>query len=430
MSSLSRVGQGFNARYLPSFQAPDFRRLWAASMFSQSAYWALIVARAALVLQLTDSAAWTGYVTFAAMIPSVAMAPIAGYLADRFNRRSVLAGAYTFSFAGAAALAVLVGFQVVEAWQVLALAAITGCARSTQMPAAQALLANMVPRDRLLNAVALHQMTFHGARFIGPFMILAVLWATGNQDLVFFAAAAMYLLGLFAVVRIRIVSRGVIEAGRGLGIFTRNMTAGLAYMYRTPLVMSIVLLVVGHCALTMSFESLFPVLSRDKLGLEEQAQIMGSVSYLMAAYGVAALMTSFYLAGVKSEGTRGRLFLVLAVLSGGTLAALAVSPNLELAILAAGGMGFAQGGFMTMSHSMLQSIAPDEIRGRLMGVYSWHIQGFMASFNLINGTLAAFTALTASMVLAFGGIGFMIVVVLSLGRLPLRQLYTRGVPAT
>ncbi len=399
-------------------------------MCSQAAYWALIVARAALVLDLTDSAAWTGYVTFAAMIPAVAMAPIAGYLADRFDRRSVLAGAYTVSFAGAVALALLVGFQAVEAWQVLALAAITGCARSTQMPAAQALLANMVPRDRLLNAVALHQMTFHGARFIGPFMILAVLWVTGNQDLVFFVASGMYLLGLAAVLRIRTVSRGVIEVGRGLGIFTRNMTAGLSYMYSTPLVMSIVLLVVGHCALTMSFESLFPVLSRDKLGLEDRAQIMGSVSYLMAAYGVAALMTSFYLAGVQSEQTRGRLFLWLALLSGGTLAALAASPNLELAILAAGGMGFAQGGFMTMSHSMLQSIVPDEIRGRLMGVYSWHIQGSMASFNLINGTLAAFTAMTASMVLASGGIGFVIIVMLSLGRLPLRQLYRRGVPAT
>ena len=109
---------------------------------------------------------------------------------------------------------------------------------------------------------------------------------------------------------------------------------------------------------------------------------------------------------------------------------LAANSNLELAILAAGGMGFAQGGFMTMSHSMLQSIVPDEIRGRLMGVYSWHIQGSMASFNLINGTLAAFTAMSASMVLGFGGIGFMIVVALSLGRLPLRQLYRRGVPAT
>lgn len=430
MSSLSQVGRGFNARYLPSFQSPEFRRLWIASGCSQSAYWGLIVARAALVLQLTDSAAWTGYVTFAAMIPAVAMAPIAGYMADRFDRRSVLAGAYTVSCTGAVALALVVAFQVVEAWQVLALAAITGSARSTQMPAAQALLANMVPRNRLLNAVALHQMTFHGARFIGPFMILVVLWTTGNQDLVFFAAAGMYVLGLLAVLRIRIVSRGVIEAGQGLGIFTRNMTAGLSYMYRTPLVMSIVLLVVGHCAMTMSFESLFPVLSRDKLGLSDRAEIMGSVSYLMAAYGVAALLTSLYLAGVQSERTRGRLFLWLGVLSGGTLAALALSPNLELAILSAAGMGFSQGGFMTMSHSMLQSIAPDEIRGRLMGVYSWHIQGFMASFNLINGMLAAFTALTASMVLASGGIGFMIIVVLSLGRLPLRQLYRRGVPAT
>ena len=85
---------------------------------------------------------------------------------------------------------------------------------------------------------------------------------------------------------------------------------------------------------------------------------------------------------------------------------------------------------MTLSHAMVQTIAPDAIRGRLMGVYSWHIQGFMATFNLVNGTLVGFTALTASIVLAAGGAGFLIMVTLSMGRAPLRQLYGRGVPAT
>ena len=430
MSSLAQVGRGFGARYLASFQSPEYRRLWTATACSQSAAWALIVARAALVLRLTDSPAWTGYVTFAAMIPSVVISPVAGYLADRFDRRAVLAGAYLINLIDALVLALLVAGRLVEPWQVLLLATITGCARSTQMPAAQALLANMVPRERLLNAVSLHQVTFHGARFLGPFLILVVLWTTGHQNWVFFLCVGLYLLGFSMVLRIQTVSRGVVEAGRGAGVFTRNMVAGLSYMYHNPLVLSIVLLVVAHCGMTMSFESLFPVLSRDKLGITDSARIMGSVSYLMAFYGLAALITSLFLAGVQSDRTRGRLFLWLAVLSGATPVALALSPNLALAALAAAGMGFSQGGAMTLSHSMLQTIAPDAIRGRLMGVYSWHVQGFMASFNMINGTVVEFAAVSASLVLAAGGIGFMIVVVLSLGRVPLRQLYRNGVPAT
>ncbi len=120
----------------------------------------------------------------------------------------------------------------------------------------------------------------------------------------------------------------------------------------------------------------------------------------------------------------------LAVLSGLSPLALALSPNLPLAVLSTAGMGLSQGGFMTLSAAMLQTITPDEIRGRLMGVYSWHTQGFMAGFNLINGTAAEFTALTAPWVLAVGGVAFLVVMALSPVRVPLRQLYARGIPAT
>ena len=132
------MGREFGTRYLTSFQSVEYRRLWMATACSQSASWALIVARAALVLRLTDSPAWTGYVTFAAMIPSVLVSPVAGYLADRFDRRAVLAWAYVVNLADTMVLALLVATRVVEPWHVLLLASVTGCARSTQMPAAQA----------------------------------------------------------------------------------------------------------------------------------------------------------------------------------------------------------------------------------------------------------------------------------------------------
>ena len=430
MTSLAAVVRHLGSRYFVSLGSLEYRKLWTATVCSQSASWALIVARAALIFQLTGSAAWIGYVTFAAMIPSVVVSPLAGYLADRFNRRTVLACAYALNVADNLVLAILVATRVIEPWQMLVLAAVTGSARSTQMPAAQALLANIVPRNHLLNAVSLYQVTFHGARFVGPFLILVVLWTTGHQNWVFFLCAGLYVLGLSMVFSIRTVSKGVVEAGKFSEVFLRNLMAGLSYMYHHPLVLSIVLLVVAHCGMTMSFESLFPVLSRDKLGMTDSIGIMGTASLLMVGYGAAALVTTLFLAGVQSDQARGRLLLWLGIFSGVTPVALALSPNLELAILSAAAMGASQGGFMTLSHVMIQTIAPDAIRGRLMGVYSWHTQGFMASFNLVNGTLVGFTALTAPIVLAAGGVAFVIVVTLSLGRVPLRQLYAKGIPAT
>ena len=431
-----KLGRSFSSRFLVSLQYPDFRRLWYATMCSQSSAWALIVARGALAKTVTGSDLWVGLVTFAAMIPSVLMSPIAGYLADRFDRRTVLAWAYMVNLSHNLLLAVLVVTMTdkIEGWHLVMLAVLNGSARTTQQPASQALMANTVPRVHLLNAVSLFQVTQHGSRFVGPFLILVMLWVTGpwltdNQDWVFFLSAGLYLVGLGLVLRVRTASTGVVEAGAAMGTVFRNMVAGLRYMYHTPLILSLILLVVAHCAMTMSFESLFPALSIDRLGMDPGAGILAGFGYLMVGYGGAALVVAMALAGVQSERTRGQLFLSLGVLSGVAPVALAMSPNLSLAILAVAGMGASQGGFMTLSHAMIQTIAPDAIRGRLMGVYTWHIQGFMASFNLVNGSLAGISGLTAPMILGAGGVGFVVMMAFSLARIPLRQLYARGVPA-
>ena len=100
-----------------------------------------------------------------------------------------------------------------------------------------------MPQHRILNAVSLYQATQHGARFVGPFLILVVLWTTGRHEWVFFPCAALYAVGLTYVLRIRTASRGVVEAGGGVDIMLRNIGAGLRYMYHTPLVLSVILLV-------------------------------------------------------------------------------------------------------------------------------------------------------------------------------------------
>ena len=430
MSSLTDLGHGIMSRYLVSLGYREYRKLWLATLCSQSASWALIVARAALVLQMTGSATWTGAVTFAAMIPSVVVSPLAGYLADRFDRRTVLACAYAVNVCDNLVLAFLVVSGLVEPWHVLILSAITGSARSTQMPSGQALMANMVPRERLLNAVSLYQATFHGSRFVGPFLILVVLWATGRQDWVFFLCAGLYILGLSTVLTVKTRSRGAMQSGRFHEIFMGNLMAGLSYMYRHPLVLSLVLLVVAHCGMTMSFESLLPVFAQNKLEMEGTAAVLNWFSYLMVGFGVAALAAALMLAGVRTESARGKWLLWLGVASGASAVVLAMSPNLPVAILSAAAMGFAQGGFMTLSHAMIQTITPDEIRGRLLGVYSWHTNGTMAGFNLANGALAGLAGLSAPLILGAGGVGFLLVMTMSFGRIPLRQLYSRGVPTT
>ena len=419
---------------MASLQYPEYRKLWLAALCSQSSAWALIVARGALAKTLTGSDLWTAAVTFAAMIPAVVVSPIAGFLADRYDRRTVLAYAYGINLSHNILLSVLVVVGVIEAWHLLLLALVNGTSRATQQPVSQALLPNTIPQRYLFNGVALDQAIQQGARFVGPFLIMVMLWSgcpwfSDIQDWVFFLCAGLYSVGLWLVLSIRTVSTGVVEAGRGMEVVYRNMAGGLSYMYHNPLILSLVILIVAHCGLTMSFESLFPAISSGKIALEScVGGFLGGFGYLMIGFGSAALVTSLALAGVESERTKGRLYLMFGVASGVTPIALALSPNLPLAVLSTAGMGASQAGFMALSHGMLQSIAPDAIRGRLMGIYSWHIQGFMASFNLVNGSLASLTPLTASFILGAGGAGFVMVMVFSFGAVHLRRIYAAGLP--
>ena len=403
------------ARYLAALTYRDFRTLWTASLTAGAAAWALIVARGWLVYVLSDSSLWVGVVTFAAMIPRVLVTPFTGYLSDRFDRRTVLAAMFAVNVAHNLVLAVLVLTGGIQTWHLLVLALVNGSARAAQMPAAQALIPNLVPRPLLLNAIALNQAAMHGSRLLGPAAI-APLLATTGVEWAFFLCTGFYVVSLVQTLRIRTASTGEIDKGLS---FMDNILAGLVYVYRTPTLRAIILIALFHCGLTMSFESLLPVLSREQFNAEG-----AGFTYMMMAVGAGALVSVIAMAGLRSEVTKGRLFLNLGVLSGLTPAILAMSNNMGMALASAAAMGVTQAGFMTLTHTMIQTITPDGVRGRVGAVYSVHIGGMMASANLINGGLA--DVINAPLLLLVGGVSFIAIMFISWQGVTLRQIYTRG----
>jgi MFS family permease len=403
------------SRYFAALSHQDYRTLWTANMSAAAAAWALIVARGWLVYEISDSSLWVGVVTFAAMIPRMLVTPFTGYLSDRFNRRNVLAVMFGLNLAHNLVLAVVVLAGAVEIWHLVILSLVNGSARAAQMPAGQALIPNLVPKHLLLNAIALNQATNHGARLVGPLAILPLVAFAGIES-AFFLCTGFYAISLVQAVRIRTSSSGVMDRSKRL---VSNMTEGLTYVYRTPIMRNMVFIALFHCGLTMSFESLLPVLSSRQLNAEGVG-----FTYLMMAVGAGALVSSFFLAGVRSEARRGRMFLYLGILSGLAPAMLAASVNLPLALAAAVGMGATQAGFMTLTHTMIQTIVPDGIRGRVAGIYSMHVGGMMASVNLVNGVLA--DQVSASMLLWVGGVAFIVVMLLSWQSGIFRQIYTQG----
>ena len=382
-------------RFLLALQYQDYRNLWIATTFSASAAWALIIARGWLTFDLTGSSFWVGLVTFAAMLPQVFSSPIAGFLADRFDRVRVLQWTFALNMANNSLLAVLVMNGVDSPWILVLLALVNGTLRASQMTVSTALVPNLVAKEHLMNAIALNQATQQGARMTGALAIIPLLGFL-NMEAAFWACSSFYLLAFIQVSRIGTRSTGVINQNQG---FLTNLFAGFVYVYKRPTLRSIVLIVLAHCVLTMSYESLLPAISEDKL----RAGSVGA-SYLMAGVGGGALLSSLFMAGVRNNSIRGKLYLLFALTSGLGPILLAWSGYWGVSVAATVYMGINQAGFMTISHTLIQSLTEDHVRGRVAGVYSVHIGGSMAVTNWVNGAIA--DVFSASAVLVVGGILF------------------------
>ena len=399
-------------RFLLALQYQDYRNLWIATTFSASAAWALIIARGWLTFDLTGSSFWVGLVTFAAMLPQVFSSPIAGFLADRFDRVRVLQWTFALNMANNSLLAVLVMNGVDSPWILVLLALVNGTLRASQMTVSTALVPNLVAKEHLMNAIALNQATQQGARMTGALAIIPLLGFL-NMEAAFWACSSFYLLAFIQVSRIGTRSTGVINQNQG---FLTNLFAGFVYVYKRPTLRSIVLIVLAHCVLTMSYESLLPAISEDKL----RAGSVGA-SYLMAGVGGGALLSSLFMAGIRNNSIRGKLYLLFALTSGLGPILLAWSGYWGVSVAATVYMGINQAGFMTISHTLIQSLTEDHVRGRVAGVYSVHIGGSMAVTNWINGAIA--DVFSASAVLVVGGILFFGIVVISSGNTSIRGLY-------
>ncbi|MDG2112273.1 MAG: MFS transporter, partial [Actinomycetota bacterium] len=257
------------AERFPAMQSYDFRRLFANGFFTTGSRWAQVLARGWLVHDLTDgSTSAVGWVTFASFIPFVVVGPVVGTLADRFDRRRLLIAATLFGVLGATILAVLTIADVVEVWHVGILAFATGSAQAASVPTRQALIANVVPAEHLLNAVALGGISQHGSRVVGPLFGAAFLARYGTGS-VFVLSAVLLTIGLVDVLRMRYRSPRTETASVGVTAAVRRVGTDLAaagrYVRRDARLLTVIALVGVHCSFTMAFDAMMPTLS-EKIG--------------------------------------------------------------------------------------------------------------------------------------------------------------------
>ena len=392
--------------------------MWFGHVVGESSSWALAAAQGWLVFNLAEDnpSSWVGAVFLAAMLPWFVVPVIVGFLTDRFSRRNILALAYAISLLHGLALTELVFTGAVQVWHVLLLAFVNGGARAVHIGAIESLAANLVPGKDLPNAYTLVAAGYYATCLIGQ-GVMAPLIGVVDLKWIFLSCTGFYGVGLLLVLQILTVSTGVVEPGRGL---VYNALSGFRYVYSHRVLRSVMFLVMFHCTLVMSFESLLPAISGNRLGAGG-----GGVAYMHMTVGLGALLVSIALAPIRGEGLRGRLFLLAAVISSLGNVVLGIASSLPTAMLGMVVIGVSHTGFMIMATIMIQSVAPDALRGRITSIYLIHAGGIMSFSYFANGALA--DVVDPTWILTVGSLAFLGVVVASLFIPTPRRIYRVGV---
>jgi MFS family permease len=372
----------------------NLRLFFAGQGLSLVGTWMQQVAVGWLVYRLTESPLMLGIVSFGSQFPTFVMAPLAGALADRWSRYHMVVVAQTLAMIQALALAALVLGGVVQVWHVIALSVAQGIINGLDIPARQSLLVRMVegPED-LPNAIALNSSMFNAARLVGP-AIAGVLIGLVGEGPVFLLNGLSYLAVLWALAKLR-VPRGSSLPQAGSVLLA--MREGFRYGFGFAPVRAILLLLALVSLLGFPYVVLLPVFARDVLGGDS-----ATLGLLTSAAGLGALVGALYLASRSSVRGLGRAITLATVLFGSGLMAFSFSRDVWLSAALLLITGF---GVMVTTASMntiLQTLVEEEMRGRVMSLYTMAFVGMSPLGSLLGGWLALHIGAPATLLMGGG----------------------------
>lgn len=372
----------------------NLRLFFAGQGISLVGTWMQQVAMSWLVYRLTDSALLLGAISFCSQFPSFVMAPFAGALADRWNRYRMVAVAQALAMAQAVILAVLVITGTVAVWHLMALAVVMGLINGIDVPARQSLLVELVEgRDDLPNAIALNSSLFNAARLVGPALGGLLIGLVGEGP-VFVINAVSYVAVIGALAAIHID----VEPREATGSFLSHVSEGFSYAWRVEPIRDL-LIVLGVVSLVgIPYVVLFPVFARDVLGGDAS-----TLGLLTSCAGLGSLMGALTLASRRSIRRLGRLIAIAAGTFGVSLIGFALSQTLLLSCLFVTVTGFAIMLTTASINTVLQTLVQDEMRGRIMSLYTMAFVGMTPVGGLVGGAIA--TRVGAPVAVVAGGLG-------------------------
>jgi MFS family permease len=405
---------------LRALRSRNYRLFFIGQSISLVGTWMQQVAMSWLVYRLTGSAFLLGVVGFVGQIPTFLLAPVAGVLADRWDKRRLLIATQTLSMLQAAALAFFVLAGTVQVWQIVTLSLILGITSTFDIPARQSFIVEMVDnREDLGNAIALNSSMFNAARLIGP-SIAGLLVAAVGEGICFIVNAFSYLAVIVALAAMRLTPGKPEKARRHI---LHELREGVGYAFGFSPIRSILLLIALVSLMGMPYSILMPVFARDILHGGPH-----TFGFLMAASGCGALASTVYLASRKNVLGLGRIIVAATTLFGAGIIAFSFSGSLPLSLLFLCITGFGGMALIASSNTILQTIVEDDKRGRVMSLFTMAFIGMAPFGSLIAGSLA--NTIGARNTLLIGGVsclagGALFAVILPKIRKKIRPIYVK-----
>lgn len=360
-------------------QYPVFRRYWIGAFLSFVGSWVQNVAQSWLVYELTRSEFLLGLVGFVQGLPMLLFAPIGGAISDRWNRRTILLITQSLFALSALMLAILTYTGLIRYEFILGLVLLNGLVLSVDLPTRQSLVAHLVDKRDLANGIALNAAAFHTARILGP--------ALGGLLLEWVGPAPCFLLNsisfsaiLLALLTIRVqpMADGAPPAG-----LLQSLREGVQFIVARRGLLALWLNVIVLSLFGLSYLVLLPVFAAEVLKIGK-----AGLGQLYTFAGIGSLMGLLLVARLSGEIPRGVLVLVAA--HGFAWSVIGFSqahhPMLAHLLLTLAGMfGVMQ---LVSTNAALQTAAPDHLRGRVVSLHTWAINGPAPFAALLIGKLA------------------------------------------
>jgi MFS family permease len=362
----------------PALRHRNFRLYFTGQIVSLIGTWIQQVAMSWLAYRLTDSVWVLGIIGFASQFPILIFAPLGGIFSDRFNRHRLILLTQTLSMALALLLAALTLAKLVQVWHLVTLAALLGLINAIDGPTRQSFTVLLVDkREDLANAIAINSFTFNSARLIGP-AIAGLLIGWLGEGACFLFNSLSYIAVLVALSKIK-----VHDPPRHSAPIMQGLQEGFRYVASSTPIRSLLLIVAAMSLCVAPFVILLPYYAKEVF--HGDARLLG---LLTGCSGIGALSGALFLASRRQVAILGRYVLFASCIGTLALMAFSFSRSLWLTLPLVVLLGFGLIVTAASSNTLIQTLVPDHLRGRVMSLYTMAFLGMAPLGSLISGRIA------------------------------------------